>query len=217
MTVTLGPLVVEAADPTAVTRFWRAALGDEVFGRLMTVESERQPKTVKNRVHLDVYVRELAVLLNLGATVLDDYPPMRATMADVEGNEFCAFIEPALEPVPLAQVFAICTDSSDPRRLAAWWAAAVGADVDPGPDGVPRYLSGCAGWMDVTRDFDVVWKFNEVDDQRVAPNRWRWTVSDWPDSLVDPEHLVDPQHQVDPEHLVDPDGNEFSVRTSPAG
>jgi hypothetical protein len=73
--------------------------------------------------------------------------------------------------------------------VAAWWAARVGAEIGPGPDGVPRYLSGCAGWP------DLVWKFVEVDDERVAVNRWRWSVESWPTG----------------EPLVDPDGNEFSV------
>jgi hypothetical protein len=71
----------------------------------------------------------------------------------------------------------------------------VGADVRGGPDGTPRWLYGSAGWE------DLIWKFVRVADERVAPNRWQWTV------LADPGALVDPQ------------GNEFSVvsTTRPAG
>jgi hypothetical protein len=57
-----------------------------------------EPKTVKNRVHLDVRVgagrmeAEVARLLGLGATELwraSQGPHSWVTMADPEGNEFC--------------------------------------------------------------------------------------------------------------------------------
>ena len=170
MTVSLGPLIVGAADPAAVTTFWRTVLGEHEFERHLRIEPEREPKVVKNRVHLDIFVRDVATLLDLGARVLDDYPPTRATLADVEGNEFCAFIDPTLDPSTPGRVFAVCTDSDRPAEVAAWWAPLVGAEIGPGPDGVPRYLHGCAGWS------DLVWKFVEVDDERVVLNRWRWSV-----------------------------------------
>jgi hypothetical protein len=59
-----------------------------------------EPKTVKNRVHLDLHVdggdearaAEVARLIELGATKLWDGqlgPQRWVTMADPEGNEFC--------------------------------------------------------------------------------------------------------------------------------
>ncbi len=57
-----------------------------------------EPKTVKNRVHLDVHVgaerreAEVARLLGMGATELwreSQGPYEWATLADREGNEFC--------------------------------------------------------------------------------------------------------------------------------
>jgi predicted enzyme related to lactoylglutathione lyase len=55
-----------------------------------------EPKTVKNRIHWDVLVDDLAALVSAGATILrpaDD--EIRWTvLADPEGNEFCAFLEP---------------------------------------------------------------------------------------------------------------------------
>ncbi|ULE31884.1 VOC family protein [Mycobacterium sp. IDR2000157661] len=53
MTLRLGPLVVEAADPPAVAAFWAAVLGADAQRRLQVVGQER-PKTVKNRVHFDL-------------------------------------------------------------------------------------------------------------------------------------------------------------------
>jgi glyoxalase superfamily protein len=181
MSAELGRLIVGAADPAAVETFWRCVLGDEGFDRHLRIEPEREPKTVKNRVHLDVYVRDVASLLALGARLLDDYPPIRATLADVEGNEFCAFVDPDLEPGPPGRAFAVCTDSSRPAEVAAWWAARVGGRLGPGDDGVPRYLYGCAGWP------ELIWKFVEVHDERVALDRWRWSVAGGDGWFTDPD------------------------------
>jgi hypothetical protein len=198
VTVSLGPLVVDAVEPRAVQRFWAAALGAQAQRALPSFRPQSRAKTVKNRVHLDVYVRGVEPLLDLGARVLAEYRPQRVTLADVEGNEFCAFLDPALDEGPPARAFAVCTDSDRPEELAAWWAARVGADVRNGPDGTPRWLYGSAGWE------GLVWKFVRVDDERVVPNRWQWTV------------YADP---ADADVRVDPQGNEFSVvsPTCPAG
>lgn len=51
-----------------------------------------EPKTVKNRIHVDVRLRDQAhldELLQLGVTVLSEHD-RRRVLADPEGNEFCA-------------------------------------------------------------------------------------------------------------------------------
>jgi len=56
------------------------------------VQEVPEPKTVKNRMHVDVQLRDQAhfdELIGLGATVLSEYDGWRL-MADPEGNEFCA-------------------------------------------------------------------------------------------------------------------------------
>jgi catechol 2,3-dioxygenase-like lactoylglutathione lyase family enzyme len=194
VTVTLGPLVVDAVEPGAVERFWGAALGGPQQRALLLFRPQRSAKTVKNRVHLDVYVRDVDSLLDLGARVLAEYRPQRVTLADVEGNELCAFLDPALDEGPPARAFAVCTDSDRPEELATWWAAQVGADVRNGPDGTPRWLYGSAGWE------GLIWKFVRVDDERAVPNRWQWTAYDDFDDHADVDVRVDPQ------------GNEFCVR-----
>ena len=181
---------MDAVDPASAEAFWAAALGGSAQRALLTFRQQLRPKTVKNRVHLDVYVRDIAPLLDLGARVLAEHPAW-VTLADVEGNEFCAFADPAGEDRPPARVFAVCTDSDRPEELAAWWAGLVGAEVRDGPDGTPRWLYGPAGWE------GLIWKFVRVSDERVVPNRWQWTVRE------------------DPGLVVDPQGNEF--RTYPAG
>lgn len=191
MTLRLGPLVVEAADPPSLAAFWAAVLGDDAHRRLI-FRPQRHPKTVKNRVHVDLYVRDVAPLVRLGARVLAEHARW-TTLADVEGNEFCAFPPPG--DGSTARMFAVCTDSERPEELAAWWAHRVAAEVRDGPDGTPRWLYGSAGWE------DLIWKFVRVSDERVVPNRWQWTVDSEPGRRVDPQ------------------GNEFSVlpRARPAG
>ncbi|BCI54173.1 hypothetical protein NIIDNTM18_34510 [Mycolicibacterium litorale] len=211
MSVMMGPLLVGAAEPALVTDFWSAALGAEARRRLLRVCTEQGPKTVKNRVHLDVAVgpglEGVERLVRLGARVLADHLPGWVTLADVEGNEFCAF--PA-EPVdgPPARVFAVCTDSDRPEELAAWWAARVGARIGPGPDRTPRWLYGCTGWE------GIIWKFVRVDDPRTGPNRWRWSVTARADDLLAAGARLLPDGT-----LVDPQGNGFSAAepTHPAG
>jgi hypothetical protein len=180
----MAGLLIEAADPAEVARFWSRALGGKtttlpdgsvrVRGPCpeLTFSPQVRPKSVKNRVHFDTYVRSLDPLLAIGARVLDEYAPAsgrypqpRVTMADVEGNEFCAFLKPARPDAPPARVFAVCTDSDRPEELAAWWSQLVGAQVGNGADGTPRWLQGSTGWP------ELIWKFVRVPDQRMVPNR----------------------------------------------
>lgn len=58
-----------------------------VFGRVP------EPKTVKNRLHLDLTVPDLGLLVDAGAEVLrpQDDEIAWTLMADPDGNEFCAF------------------------------------------------------------------------------------------------------------------------------
>ena len=193
MNATLGPLVADAVDPGALTDFWAAVLGGPAQRALLSFRPQGHAKVVKNRVHLDVRVRDVAPLLALGARVLAEYRPERVTLADIEGNEFCAFLDADYDGDPPARAFAVCTDSDRPEDLAVWWADQVGAEVRDGPDGTPRWLYGCAGWE------DLIWKFVRVADERVVPNRWRWSVVGATES-----------------DSVDPQGNEFDV-TRPAG
>ncbi len=184
MTVELTGFVIDATDPVAVSAFWRRVLGGEMrmtdSGTLLTGETfpdllfrpQTGPKTVKNRVHFDIYVNAVEPLLELGANPLAEYPPERVTLADPEGNEFCAFVNSASGE--RARLFAVCVDSDRPEELAQWWADQLGARVGPGPDGTPRWLYGAAGAP------ELIWKFVRVHDPRIGPNRWQWRVRGTP-------------------------------------
>lgn len=210
--VELAGFLVEAEKPAEVAAFWSRTLGGETTKLLdgsvrvsgpfpeLTIYRQARPKSVKNRVHLDLYVRSLDRLLSMGAHVLDEFRPTRVTLADVDGNEFCAFLNPDAPADPPARVFAVCTDSDRPEELAAWWSQLVQAQIGNGADGTPRWLHGSAGWP------DLIWKFVRVDDERVVPNRWRWTVRAHTSRLVAAGATVS-----EPGVLRDPQGNEFSV------
>jgi hypothetical protein len=52
-----------------------------------------EPKRVKNRIHWDVMVNDVATLAEAGATIVrePDDDIRWYVVADPEGNEFCAF------------------------------------------------------------------------------------------------------------------------------
>jgi hypothetical protein len=105
-------LVVDCADPEAIAGWWAARTGATVHRRegapFVWLEDVPgfpypywvfgpvpEPKTVKNRVHWDVNLRDASVpdLVAAGATVLrpPDAEIRWTVLADPEGNEFCAF------------------------------------------------------------------------------------------------------------------------------
>jgi predicted enzyme related to lactoylglutathione lyase len=106
-------LVLDCADPVRLAQFWALALGyvdlgtagsyavlvpDGRPGPKLLLQGVPEPKSVKNRMHLDIEVpdieAEAARLVALGARrVQDDHIHEHGTtwilMADPEGNEFC--------------------------------------------------------------------------------------------------------------------------------
>jgi hypothetical protein len=77
-----GPERVEETD---VARFKELCMGTARSG----VELGRFPKTVKNRIHWDVY-GDMDAFVAAGATMLADLPAW-TVLADPEGNESCVF------------------------------------------------------------------------------------------------------------------------------
>ena len=113
---TFRDIVMDCADPRPLAGFWSEVLGyaigyegdDEVRldasdgGFRIWLVRVPEPRTVKNRVHIDVNLEPgvgIERLEELGAKVLHPVGSAPATrwavMADPEGNEFCAF--PAAE------------------------------------------------------------------------------------------------------------------------
>ena len=105
-------LVVDAADPSALARFWEQVLGwERTFDDEGLVEISGpgnakprivfapvpEPKTLKNRIHIDVNPvgmdrdEEVERLIGLGARRVDIGKGEQSwvVLADPEGNEFC--------------------------------------------------------------------------------------------------------------------------------
>jgi Glyoxalase-like domain len=106
----LHALVVDSADTKAQARWWAEVYGVSVAENdgVSTLENVPgmpiltmdfvpvpEPKTVKNRIHWDVAVPDVAPLVAAGATVLrePDTDIRWHVLADPEGNEFCVFTE----------------------------------------------------------------------------------------------------------------------------
>jgi hypothetical protein len=115
MGLSIGMVTVDCADPAALSRFWSAALDTTVAadyggefvmlsppprgGPLLAFQRVPEPRTGKNRLHLDLGAplggrqAEVERLVRLGATVLGERgdPAVFAwtTLTDPEGNEFC--------------------------------------------------------------------------------------------------------------------------------
>jgi predicted enzyme related to lactoylglutathione lyase len=114
MAAGLTEIVIDCNDPERVAQFWGAVLGWEVQrtdgGELwmsatggydarpfLVFEPVPEPKTVKDRIHIDInpmgceQAEELERLLALGATRVDvgQGDVKWIVLADPEGNEFC--------------------------------------------------------------------------------------------------------------------------------
>ena len=102
---------VDTDDPVRTSTWWADVLGadrrdhEDGYSFLSPVPSAPfeaitfapvpEPKTVKNRIHLDVTTTDVQLLLGAGATLLraaDDEIHWHV-LADPDGNEFCAFVE----------------------------------------------------------------------------------------------------------------------------
>ena len=124
MGLTPDTLTFDTGDPVRVATFWAAALGYDLVapdpeGAYIADPSGRtrgiffqpvpEPKTAKNRVHLDLRPtgtmrEEVDRLLGLGATeadyveipasAVDGQSTFWTVMHDVEGNEFCVLRGP---------------------------------------------------------------------------------------------------------------------------
>jgi hypothetical protein len=106
----LMEIVVDTADAPRIAAWWAGVLGGEhrdhehgysyvesvpgaPFEYLVFVPVP-EPKTVKNRIHLDVTTSDVQLLVDAGARLLRarDEEISWSVLADPDGNEFCAFV-----------------------------------------------------------------------------------------------------------------------------
>jgi predicted enzyme related to lactoylglutathione lyase len=237
----LTSVVIDAADSSALANWWSEAIGwpvtfvapNEVVvepagnGQSYDVPAlvfgvGDDPKTTKNRVHLDLASDSLdhqadlvERLVRSGAAHVDvgqsDVPWI--VLADPEGNEFCV-LEPRERHIGRGPIASIVVDAADPAAVARFWVAASGWPVaGEGEGGVT--LHNPRGLLP---DLDFV----PVADAKSTKNRVHLDVAPYEGEDHDAEvaRLV----ALGAEHidigqgpdvtwvvLADPEGNEFCV------
>jgi catechol 2,3-dioxygenase-like lactoylglutathione lyase family enzyme len=240
MSTRLVNVVVDAADPPALARFWCDLLGwrvsyeqpDEVDLQAPAEDGWRfdlvfvpvaEPKTGQNRLHLDLSSasadQQMATLdraLDLGAERVDigqrNVPWF--VLADPGGNEFCV-LDPRPEYARTGAVAAIVSAAADPAALAGFWSAATGWPITRTG---AEFASLCdpdgrGPWLEFVRSA----RPHEVK------NRVHLDVAPYPEGTIAAEvarltdlgaHPVDlGQGDVPWQCLADPEHNEFCVLT----
>jgi catechol 2,3-dioxygenase-like lactoylglutathione lyase family enzyme len=107
----LMEIVVDTSDPARNAAWWADVLGaehkdhEEGYSYLEQVPEAPfealvfvpvpEPKTVKNRIHIDVTTPDVQLLVDVGARLLraQDEEIRWSVLADPDGNEFCAFVD----------------------------------------------------------------------------------------------------------------------------
>ena len=212
-------LCLDAGSQAALGAFWARVIGLEVVtspGKVSldgTLPSHRvwmnavaEARTVKHRVHLDVYAASIAELESLGATVLlpaEESGFRWTVMADPEGGEFCAFLRAPAE-LPSYRLHGIGIDCVDAAAQAAWWGDVFGV-APVNEEGQDWHTLEHA-----TPDPVLTLDFAPVPEPRVGPNRVHWDVTGDVDALlaVGATRL---REMPDWAVLADPEGNEFCV------
>jgi predicted enzyme related to lactoylglutathione lyase len=234
-------LVIDAADPSALAAFWAAALDWEVAADEadeaavwpaglnypspaalpLVFVPVREPKTGKNRLHLDLsttsqqhQAAEVERMLALGATRADigqgDVP--WEVLADPEGNEFCV-LDPREGYLDARPVGAVVLDCARPEELLPFWADATGWDAH-------KSLQNFAS-LRAPADTGPFLELLQTPDTKTGKNRVHIDVAPLADGDAQAEarrlekvgavRLDIGQGDVTWVVLADPEGNEFCV------
>jgi predicted enzyme related to lactoylglutathione lyase len=190
MATRLVQINMKAHDDCALGGFWAEALGWEVSSEETGVTNlepagfaypdpvavcidlvvSTEPKTVKNRVHVDLATTSaahqaelVARLQDLGATPADvgQGDVGWTVMADPEGNEFCVLDSLDAETGPIASVVVDC---ADPRAMARFWGQAMDWTVHKVTDhsAVLRSAKGVGPYLQFLRTSDAKTVWNRV-------------------------------------------------------
>jgi hypothetical protein len=217
-------LCIDANDTDVAGRFWadvldlrRETLDDGLVvlrgatpQHTVWINPVPEPRTVKQRVHLDVDAASVADVEAAGARVVDDESFPWAVVTDPEGGELCVFLRE--EPVT-RRVYEVVVDTADSAeasaRIAAWWAEVLGARVVHDDRGF-SYVDSVPGTP--FESFDFV----PVPEPKSVKNRVHWDVdTDDLDALVAAGATVlRPRDEaIGWTVMADPDGNEFCAHT----
>jgi catechol 2,3-dioxygenase-like lactoylglutathione lyase family enzyme len=232
MATRLNDVVVDAADPVALGRFWAELLGTSITGEHpdevdvfvsdgveLVFVPVPEPKTTKNRVHLDLaswspeeQAKTVERAIGLGARPVDlgQRGVPWVVLADLEGNEFCV-LEPRAEYRDTGPVAAIVVDVADTWVESDFWAQATGLTV----------VNRTAEFASLRRETGPWLEFLHSDDQKRVKNRVHLDIAPTKtdDQAAEVTRLVALGAKVidtAPNNwthvvLLDPDGQEFCV------
>lgn len=220
---TFKDLCIDVSDVDRMSAFWSTALGldvlryesEDVVLRGSTpqhgvwLNAVPEERTVKQRVHLDVHAASVAEYEEMGASVLPDWERLPWTvMADPEGGELCVFVR---EQVPAYRLYEVIVDSTDPVRIATWWADVLGARMGHDAEHGDAYVDNIPG-----APFESI-VFPRVSESKVVKNRIHWDVTvESADALEDLKGdgatvLRPRDEEIGWTVMADPEGNEFCV------
>ena len=219
--ISFKDLCIDATDPEVLARFWAAALGlraestggdfrlvGEVPEHTLWVNKVPEPRSVKQRVHIDVHVAAVSDLIKLGAIIVDEAQPW-TVLADPEGGELCAFVRDP-DALPDYRIYEVVVDAADPVTIASWWADRYNADVCHDQD---RGFS----WIDEVSGMPWPMVFQSVPEPKTVKNRIHWDV--WGETATflaaGATLLRSHDDEIGWDVLADPEGNEFCVFTRP--
>lgn len=220
---TYKDLCIDVTDARVEGEFWAPALGwslelhDDGDAHLRDAEGRIQvwlnqvpePKTAKNRLHIDVRAASVEELTARGATVHQAYERW-TTLADPEGHELCVFVRE--EPIP-ERAYELGWDCPEGTQhdIAAWWAEVVGGVVGDDERGY-SWIEGIPACPWDSFDWDG------VPEPKVVKNRLHIDVTTEDlDALVDHGATVlraKGDGGLGWTVLADPHGNEFCAFTA---
>lgn len=214
--VTFKDLLMDVEDPASASERWGQWLNlraeADAIGAVLRGENPEQtiwvnpaePQTVKNRVHLDLFARDLSAFEDLTRVTSPGQFPWTVFL-DPEGLEFCVF-ESADRPVGLKDVV---VDAIDHQSIATWWAELFGGTF--ATNGEYSWVDDIAGAP--VESFD----FPPVPEGKTVKNRLHWEVNLAGDTTVDDlvsrgATVLLPQGDDRAwTVMADPEGNEFCV------
>ena len=221
--VTFKALCLDTRDEPAAIEFWGPVLGlspvtlasGEVVLAGPTPQHDvwpcevPEPKSVKNRVHLDV---SAATSVLPGTTALSEEGefPWRV-LAGPEGDELCTFV---VDPLPEYRLREVGVDCVDHRAVSAWWAGVWGGTVGVDDDEDFSWVADIPGVP-----FDG-FAFQDVPEPKTVKNRVHWDVTLEPgvgvaDLVAAGATVLRPvDDDISWTVMVDPEGNEFCVFAS---
>ena len=218
--VTYKALCIDAADVSAVEGFWSRTLGYDVEqlddgdavlrgsepGEEVWINLVPEPRTVKQRAHIDVRAESLEPFAGL-ERVTEEGQFHWTTLLDPEGGEFCVF---TYDEPPVKKFKSLVIDSVDHVAISDWWAEVIGGDLTHDESGYSP-LEEIPGLP--TEGFDFV----PVPEPKSVKNRIHWDVTLLEGATVDDlvalgATVLDPAGE---SHvwtvMADPEGNEFCV------